>query len=148
MNPRTSRSCSPSSGTRGTSCTVPCSRPWSTGGVPVADVTTLERIDATGTAGVIELLVLFGLLGFPLLAGALRRSRSVPRWIPVVLLAGVVSFFFPVSEGIGATLMWVAFVDPAVPDGSLARQGGGPPSRRPSGAPARHGPGLRPWAPP
>jgi hypothetical protein len=78
-------------------------------GVSATDVALVTRLDDSGLGSVVQLLTLVGLLGFPLLAAALWRSRTAPRWVPVVLVAGVVSFFFPINEGVGATLMWVAF---------------------------------------
>lgn len=78
-------------------------------GVSAADVSLLTTIHADAGYGIAELCVLFGLLGFPVLAAALWRSGAVPRPIPAVLLVSVISFFFPISEGIGGVLMAVAF---------------------------------------
>ncbi len=79
------------------------------GGVTDGDVTILTAIHDNAAYSLAELCVLFGLLGFPVLAAALWRCGGVPRAIPVVLIASVISFFFPISEGIGGTLMAVAF---------------------------------------
>ena len=60
-----------------------------------------------GVASVAELLVLFGLLGFPLLAGALWRA-GVHRAVPALIAVSFVSFFFPIPEAVGGVLMVVA----------------------------------------
>ena len=80
------------------------------GGVTAADVSILEALSGQGTTAALEVMVPLGLLGFPLLAFALWRARTVARWIPGVLLLGVVCFFFPVNEGVGASLLAAGFV--------------------------------------
>lgn len=78
-------------------------------GVTNGDVTILTTIHNNAAYSLAELCVLFGLLGFPVLAAALWRCGGIPRAIPVVLIISVVSFFFPISEGIGGALIAVAF---------------------------------------
>ena len=83
-------------------------------GVSSADVTLAKAIDAGSIASVVELMVLIGLLGFPLLAVAFYRS-GVAKWIPAVLGAAFLSFFAPINEGFGAALMAIAFTAVALP---------------------------------
>jgi hypothetical protein len=52
-------------------------------------------------------MVLIGRFGFPLLAAALYRS-AVARWIPVAIGVAFVSFFAPINEGFGASLLAIA----------------------------------------
>lgn len=83
-------------------------------GVSPADVDVLKALDSTGGAVAVEIMVPLGLLGFPLLAFALWRSRTTPLWVPLTLVAGVVCFFFPINEGLGAAVMGIAFVGLAI----------------------------------
>lgn len=79
-------------------------------GVDSGDVAVLNALDHSGAAAAVGMLVPIGLLGFPLLSAALWRAGTTPRWVPLVLLAGVACFFFPINEGVGATVMAAAFV--------------------------------------
>jgi hypothetical protein len=54
-------------------------------------------------------MVLIGLLGFPLLAVALYGARTVPVAVPALIGVAFVSFFLPISEGIGGGLLAIAF---------------------------------------
>jgi hypothetical protein len=83
-------------------------------GVSGADVALAKSIDAGSIASTIELMVLFGLLGFPVLAVALYKNR-VARWIPAVIGIAFVSFFAPVNEGVGAALLAIALSALAFP---------------------------------
>ncbi len=79
----------------------------STDGVSARDVTLLASVKDSGVGSVVELLVLFGLLGFPLLAGALWRA-GVHRAVPAAIAVSFLSFFVPIPEAIGGALMAVA----------------------------------------
>ena len=78
-------------------------------GVSARDVTLLASVKDGGVGGVVELLVLFGLLGFPLLAGALWRAGG-HRAVPAAIALSFVSFFVPIPEAVGGVLMAVALV--------------------------------------
>jgi hypothetical protein len=83
-------------------------------GVSSADVELVKSIDTTSIASLVELMVLVGLLGFPLLAVALYKSR-VARWIPIAIGVAFVSFFAPISEGFGAAVLAIALSAVAFP---------------------------------
>ncbi len=78
-------------------------------GVSGSDVAVEKALSRNGVYTASQLLVLVGLLGFPLVAAALWRSSAVPRAIPALLVVSVVSFFFPIPEVLGAALMTIAF---------------------------------------
>jgi len=86
-----------------------------TDGVSAADVAIVERAQESAAGVAVSLLVLVGLLGFPLLAAALYRARTTPPAVPALIAAAFVSFFFPIPELVGGLLLVAAF-------GLVARQ--------------------------
>lgn len=74
-----------------------------------AEIEALSAAEATPAYLVASVFTLVGLLGFPLLAGALWRNGTISRAVPVLMIVAVVSFFFPVPEAIGGALFAVAF---------------------------------------
>ena len=86
-----------------------------TDGVSAADVALVERAQESAAGVAVSLLVLVGLLGFPLLAAALYRARTTPPAVPALIAAAFVSFFFPIPELVGGLLLVAAF-------GLVARQ--------------------------
>ncbi|WP_248962921.1 hypothetical protein [Sphaerisporangium perillae] len=79
------------------------------GGVTDQEVAIADAVAGNAVFIVIQLMVLVGLLGFILLAAALFRARTVHLTVPALLLATVISFFLPVTEGVGGILLVLAF---------------------------------------
>ncbi|MBX6387180.1 MAG: hypothetical protein IRZ07_30085, partial [Microbispora sp.] len=79
------------------------------GGVTGQDVAVADAVATEPVFAVVQLMVLVGLLGFPLLAIALLRARTVHWAVPVLLLACLVSFFVPVTEAVGGVLLVLAY---------------------------------------
>jgi hypothetical protein len=80
-----------------------------TDGVSAADVAIVERAQESAAGVAVSLLVLVGLLGFPLLAAALYRARTTPPAVPALIAAAFVSFFFPIPKLVGGLLVVAAF---------------------------------------
>jgi hypothetical protein len=96
-------------------------------GVTAGDVALVDGVQNGAIGSLIELLVLVGTLGFPLLAVALWRARTVPVAAPVLIGAGFVAFFLPgAGEAVGGALLFAALamcaarVIPAAPSAKLA----------------------------
>jgi len=68
-----------------------------------------DALAGQGIYSLTEIFTLIGLLGFPVLAAALWRSRMVHRAVPLLLLVSVVSFFLPIPEAAGGALIAAAF---------------------------------------
>jgi hypothetical protein len=78
-------------------------------GVTGSDVSLVNAVQDGAIGSAIELLVLIGTLGFPLLAVALWRARSVPVAAPALLGAAFVAFFLPgAGEAVGGVLMFAS----------------------------------------
>jgi hypothetical protein len=96
-------------------------------GVTASDVALVDAVQKGAIGSLIELAVLVGTLGFPLLAVALWRARTVPIAAPVLIGAGFVAFFVPgAGEAVGGALLFAALavcaarVIPAAPSAKLA----------------------------
>ncbi len=78
-------------------------------GVTGADVGVVSAVQDGAIGSAIELMVLPGTLGFPLLAVALWRARTVPVAAPILIGAAFVAFFVPgAGEAVGGALMFAA----------------------------------------
>ena len=78
-------------------------------GVSAADVSVIDHAQSGAIYSLISIMVLLGLLGFPLLAWSLYRARTVPVAVPALIAVAFVSFFLPISEGVGGGLLAIAF---------------------------------------
>ncbi|MEV5558471.1 hypothetical protein AB0L44_32855 [Nonomuraea wenchangensis] len=61
----------------------------------------------------VQLMVLAGMLGFVLLPVGQLLARTVHRAVPALILVALVSFFLPVSEGVGGVLLGWGWARPA-----------------------------------
>jgi hypothetical protein len=75
-------------------------------GVTGAEVSVVSAVQDGAIGSAIELMVLLGTLGFPLMAVALWRARTVPVAAPILIGAGFVAFFVPgAGEAVGGALL-------------------------------------------
>jgi hypothetical protein len=75
-------------------------------GVTGTEVGIVAAVQDGAIGSAIELMVLLGLLGFPVLAVALWRARTVPVAAPILIGAAFVAFFVPgAGEAVGGALM-------------------------------------------
>jgi hypothetical protein len=96
-------------------------------GVTGTEVGVVSAVQNGAIGSAIELMVLLGLLGFPLLAVALWRARTVPVAAPILIGAAFVAFFVPgAGEAVGGALLFGAMgvcaarLLPATPSAKLA----------------------------
>jgi hypothetical protein len=96
-------------------------------GVTGTEVGVVAAVQDGAIGSAIELMVLVGLLGFPLLAIALWRARTVPVAAPILIGAAFVAFFVPgAGEAVGGALLLGAMgvcaarMLPAAPSAKLA----------------------------
>jgi hypothetical protein len=96
-------------------------------GVTGSEVGIVSAVQDGAIGSAIELMVLLGTLGFPLVAVALWRARTVPVAAPILIGAGFVAFFLPgAGEAVGGALLLGALAVcaarmlPAPPSAKLA----------------------------
>jgi hypothetical protein len=96
-------------------------------GVTSTEVGIVSAVQDGAIGSAIELMVLLGTLGFPLLAVALWRARTVPVAAPILIGAAFVAFFVPgAGEAVGGALLLGAMgvcaarMLPAAPSAKLA----------------------------
>jgi hypothetical protein len=96
-------------------------------GVTGTEVGIVSAVQDGAIGSAIELMVLVGTLGFPLLAVALWRARTVPVAAPILIGAAFVAFFVPgAGEAVGGALLLGAMgvcaarMLPAAPSAKLA----------------------------
>ncbi|ETK34112.1 hypothetical protein [Microbispora sp. ATCC PTA-5024] len=92
-------------GNLGDAASGPALAALAAGGVTDQDVTAANGVAAEPAFAVVQIMVLAGMLGFVLLPAALLRSRTVHWAVPALILATLVSFFLPVTEGLGGVLL-------------------------------------------
>jgi hypothetical protein len=84
-------------------------------GITPSEVALVDGVQTSALSSLVESMVLVGLLGFPLLAIALRRARTVPAAAPALIGASFVAFFVPgAGELIGGVLLTAAMAIVAV----------------------------------
>lgn len=75
------------------------------GGVTEQETAIADAVGGEPVFVAVQLMVLVGMLGFVLLPAGQLLARTVHWAVPALILAALVSFFLPVSEGVGGVLL-------------------------------------------